>query len=59
MSIEVADVDQYVFDMELRMPFHFANTTITDIPHLFLTVELDVGNETHTGVAAEEGGRSE
>jgi hypothetical protein len=53
MSIEVADVEQYVFDMELRMPFHFANTTITDIPHLFLTVELDVGNETHTGVAAE------
>lgn len=53
MSITIDGVEQYIFDMELRMPFHFANTTVTDIPHLFLTVQLNVGGKVQRGVAAE------
>ncbi|WP_435320867.1 enolase C-terminal domain-like protein [Haloarchaeobius sp. TZWSO28] len=53
MAIQLVDHEGYIFDMQLRMPFHFANTTVTAIPHLFLAVDVDVSGETHRGVAAE------
>ena len=55
MRLSIRDVQQYVLDMEFRMPFHFANTTVTGLPHMFLAVELELepDGETHTGVAAE------
>lgn len=39
MTISVRSVDQYVLDMELRMPFHFGQTTLTELPHLFVRAE--------------------
>lgn len=53
MTISVYTVDQYVLDMELRMPFHFGNTTLTELPHLFIRVKCDGKLAEVPGVAAE------
>ncbi|MFC4440009.1 MULTISPECIES: enolase-like domain-containing protein [Natrialbaceae] len=53
MTISVRSVDQYVLDMELRMPFHFGNTTLTELPHLFIRVECGGELAGQEGVAAE------
>ena len=53
MALSVRAVDQYVLDMELRMPFHFGSTTLTKLPHLFVAVELGGDDAGATGVAAE------
>ncbi|WP_306061622.1 enolase-like domain-containing protein [Natronococcus wangiae] len=53
MTVSVRSVDQYVLDMELRMPFHFGNTTLTELPHLFVRVECGGELAGREGVAAE------
>lgn len=55
MGLEIRGVEIAVRDAALRMPFHFANTTVTDLPHVFLAVDLSVGagEGTERGVAAE------
>ncbi|ELY98570.1 enolase C-terminal domain-like protein [Natrialba aegyptia] len=53
MTISVRSVDQYVLDMELRMPFHFGNTTLTELPHLFVRIEGGDDLDGQVGIAAE------
>ncbi|TYL37964.1 hypothetical protein CV102_14695 [Natronococcus pandeyae] len=53
MTISVRSVDQCVLDMELRMPFHFGNTTLTELPHLFVRVEGGDELAGQEGIAAE------
>lgn len=52
MTVSVRNVDQYELEMELRMPFHFGNTTLTELPHLFVEVELE-GEGRPKGVSSE------
>ncbi|WP_433627507.1 hypothetical protein [Halomicrococcus sp. NG-SE-24] len=51
--LSVRDTAGYVLDMEFRMPFHFGDTEITSLPHLFLVVEAEFDGERATGLAAE------
>lgn len=53
MPISVDSLDQYVLDMELRMPFHFGNTTLTELPHLFVRIEGGDELAGQEGIAAE------
>jgi hypothetical protein len=53
VTITVAATRQRVLDLELRMPFHFGETTIRDLPHLFVSVELSGEFDGATGVASE------
>jgi len=53
VTITVAATRQRVLDLELRMPFHFGETTIRDLPHLFVSVELGGEFDGATGVASE------
>ncbi|WP_137287631.1 enolase-like domain-containing protein [Halorussus salinisoli] len=51
--ISVTDTRGYMLDMELRMPFHFGDTELTALPHLFLEVEVDIDGTREQGLAAE------
>jgi L-alanine-DL-glutamate epimerase-like enolase superfamily enzyme len=52
-DVAVTDTGLYVLDMDLRMPFSFGTVTVTQQPHLFVCVDLDVGGEVARGVAAD------
>lgn len=51
MRIEVADVSAHVAVLELRMPFHFGNVAVTEIPHVFLEAEVAVDESTRSGIS--------
>lgn len=53
MSISVRDTAHFVTDGPLRMPFSFGNVTVTQQPHLFVCVDLDVDGVVTRGVAAD------
>jgi len=52
-ELDVRRADGYVCDMAFRMPFHFGKTTVYELPHLFVEVEIEVDGERETGLAAE------
>jgi len=51
MTIAVRQTTFHVVDLETRLPFHFGNVEVTEIPKLFLRVEADVDGESQVGVA--------
>ncbi len=53
MSVRVLSTEQHVVNMYMRMPFRFGIVTLTALPHLFLTAEVEVNGRRATGVAAD------
>lgn len=53
VTITIDGIRQSVLDMHLRMPFHFGNTTLIDLPHLFVRLTLDHDGSVREGIAAE------
>jgi len=51
--VGITSTDGYVLNMEFRMPFHFGDTEVVSLPHLFLTVEAEIDGERVNGMAAE------
>lgn len=51
--LSVSNTAGYVLDMDFRMPFHFGDTELTSLPHLFLSVEVAFDDGRTTGLAAE------
>ena len=51
MTVSVTAADLRVFDLETRMPFHFGNVEVTEIPKVFLDLEVDVDGVTQRGTA--------
>jgi len=51
MTVSVTDTEIRVFDLETRMPFHFGNVEVTEIPKIFLRIEAEIDGETRTGTA--------
>jgi len=51
MGISVEGADQYVHNVTKRMPFRFGNVTVTEGPHLFLRLDVDVGGPRQTGLS--------
>jgi Enolase C-terminal domain-like len=53
MRLKVLATDLHIVNMRLRMPFRFGITTLTELPHLFLSVHLEVDGRRTWGVAAD------
>ncbi|WP_231188766.1 hypothetical protein [Haladaptatus sp. DYF46] len=51
MTVRVTQTEFYIIDLETRLPFHFGNVEVTEIPKLFLRLEVDVDGTHQTGVA--------
>ncbi len=41
MSLAVRRTDLYVVDMRTRMPFRYGSACLTELPHLFVRIELE------------------
>ncbi|NHN61390.1 MULTISPECIES: hypothetical protein [Halorussus] len=50
MTVAVTRTAFRVVDLETRLPFHFGNVEVTEIPKLFLRVEAEVDGESEVGV---------
>lgn len=53
MKLKVIATEQHLINMRLRMPFRFGIVTLTECPHLFVRVLLDVDGRQTWGVAAD------
>lgn len=51
MAISVSTTEFHVLDLETRMPFHFGNVEVTEIPKVFLQIEADINGTTQQGIA--------
>lgn len=51
MSVTVTTTEFRVFDLETRMPFHFGNVSVSEIPKVFLRIEADIDGTSQTGTA--------
>ncbi|WP_435181767.1 hypothetical protein [Halorussus sp. AFM4] len=50
MTVAVSRTALHVVDLETRLPFHFGNVEVTEIPKVFLRVEADVDGTSQVGV---------
>lgn len=53
MKISVKTFEFRVFPMETRFPFQYGIASMTELPHLFVRVNLEVGGTVATGIASE------
>ena len=53
MSLAIVDVDRFITNATLRMPFSFGNVTVTEQPQLFVRIELDHPDGRTRGVASD------
>jgi hypothetical protein len=53
MGVRVKNVDMHVMNVYLRMPFRFGIATLEALPHLFVSVDMDIDGEHSRGVASE------
>ncbi|GAA0239423.1 hypothetical protein ACFFQF_29135 [Haladaptatus pallidirubidus] len=51
MTVGVSHAVFHVIDLETRLPFHFGNVEVTEIPKLFLRLEVDVDGAQQIGIA--------
>ena len=53
MSVKLIRVNQHVINMKTRLPFKYGIATLTAVPHLILSVEIDMNGKRGVGVAAD------
>jgi hypothetical protein len=53
MSITVHEIDLRVMNVRARLPFRYGIVTMTDMPHLFVTVHAEIDGRRATGIAAD------
>ena len=51
MSLSVTDTTFRVVELETRMPFHFGNVAVTEIPKVFLRLEVEIDGERQRGTS--------
>ena len=51
--IKIASNQLFRAELKTRMPFRYGIATMTRLPHVFLTIELDVAGERHAGISAD------
>ena len=52
-SLKVRSAELRLLDLRTRLPFRYGITTMTEVPHLFLRIQLEVRGTTHVGIAAD------
>lgn len=53
MQFQLHDVHFHVLPMQTRIPFRYGIASMTSLPHLFVTVDLEVGGRRQQGLASE------
>jgi hypothetical protein len=53
MSIRILSTSTQILPLRLRMPFRYGIMTLTEVPHLFLTVEAEIDGARQVGVSAD------
>lgn len=53
MKLSVKDFDFRVFPMKTRFPFQYGIASMTKLPHLFVSVDLEVNGKVSKGLASE------
>ncbi|MEM7533109.1 MAG: hypothetical protein AAF639_13090 [Chloroflexota bacterium] len=53
MSLSIKNIEQHVLNMHTRIPFRYGIATLTALPHLFVSVTLEVNGKTQLGVASD------
>ena len=51
--MRILESELFRFDVHTRMPFRYGIATLTEAPHVFLRVHLEVGGKTATGISAD------
>ena len=53
MPLRIAGSDLRVFNMHLRMPFKYGITTLRELPHLFMKLDLQIDGMTKSGISSD------
>jgi hypothetical protein len=53
VPLKVCATELFLRELRTRIPFRYGITTMTEVPHLFLRLQLEIGGKLHTGVAAD------
>lgn len=53
MSVKLIRINQHVINMKTRLPFKYGIATLTAVPHLILSIEIEVNGKKGIGVAAD------
>ncbi len=53
MTIQIRNSRVFRFEMRTRMPFRYGITTLTDLPHAFVRLDVEVNNTPAVGIAAD------
>ena len=53
MRIAVKEVDFHILNMRTRMPFKYGIASLTALPHLFLSLKLEVDGQQQLGISSE------
>lgn len=53
MSTKFIKADLNILNMKARMPFKYGIATLTALPHLFVRLEMQIDDESSTGLASE------
>lgn len=51
MQVSVSSTDFSATDLETRLPFHFGNVEITEMPKVFLRIKAEINGTTQEGIA--------
>ncbi len=53
MPIRILETDLRVLTMHTRMPFRYGQAALTALPHVILTLDLEINGKSHRGFAAD------
>ena len=53
MSIRVVNADLRVLHMRTRMPFRYGIATLTELPHLFVRLDVEIDGVVSRGIASD------
>lgn len=51
MTVSISATSCHIVDLETRIPFHFGNVEVTELPKVFLRVEANIDGQPQDGIA--------
>jgi hypothetical protein len=53
MKLRVRQADRFIAEVRMRMPFKYGIASMTQAPHMFVRVQLEIDGQVHTGLSAD------
>ena len=53
MSMQVHQIEFYRLDMRTRFPFRYGIASMSEVPHLFVRMHVEIDHKSWTGLASE------